>query len=483
MPERRDFDLLVIGAGAAGLSVTAVAAQLGARVALIERNRMGGDCLNFGCVPSKALLAAARHAAAIRAAPRFGVSAGEPQADFARALARVHRVIAEIAPNDSTERFTALGATVIRGEARFTGANTVAVNGTILTGRRIVVAAGARAAVPPIPGLDAVPFLTSETLWRNRIPPRHLILIGGGPIGLEMALAHRRLGAEVTVLEAAAMMLGRDDPELAEGALLALKEEGIALRDGVKIARIEGREGAVTVVLEAGDGREERIEGSHLLVAAGRRPNLDALDLDKAGVETTSLGVKVDRGLRSVSNRRVYAIGDIADIDGIGPRHFTHVGSYHAGVVIRSALFRLPAKVDYAALPRVTYIDPELAQVGLTEAEARAAGHRELAILRWPLAENDRAIAEGSTRGLVKVVATPKGRILGAGILAPHAGEMIGMWGLAITTGAKLSTVAGMIAPYPTLSEASKRAAGQAFVPKLFAPMTRRIVAWLRHFG
>lgn len=482
MPEQREFDLVVIGAGAAGLSVTAVAAQLGVPVALIERNHMGGDCLNFGCVPSKALLAAAHHAAAIQAAPRFGVTAGEPQVDFPRALDHVHHAIAEIAPNDSEERFTGLGATVIRGEARFTGADTVAVNGTTLKARRIVVAAGARAAVPPIPGLDTVPYFTNETLWQNRIRPRHLIVIGGGPIGLEMAFAHRRLGAEVTVLEVAAM-LGRDDPELAEGALLALRDEGIALRDGVKIVRIEGTEGAIAAVLDAGDGREERIAGSHLLVAAGRRPNLDTLDLDKAGIETTRLGVKVDRGLRSVSNRRVYAIGDIADIDGIGPRQFTHVGSYHAGIVIRSALFRLPAKVDYAALPRVTYIDPELAQVGLTEAEARAAGHRELAILRWPLAENDRAIAEGATRGLVKIVATPKGKILGAGILAAHAGEMISMWGLAIATGTKLSTVAGMIAPYPTLSEAGKRAAGQAFVSRLFSPMTKRIVAFLRRFG
>lgn len=482
MPETRAFDMIVIGAGAAGLSVAAVAAQLGVPVALIERGRMGGDCLNFGCVPSKALLAAAHHAAAIRAAPRFGVSAGEPQVDFTRVLDHVHHAIAEIAPNDSEERFTALGATVIRGEARFTGPDTVAVNGMTLKARRVVVAAGARAAVPPIPGLDTVPYLTNETLWQNRTRPRHLIVIGGGPIGLEMAFAHRRLGAEVTVLEAA-RMLGRDDPELAEGALLALKDEGIALREDVRIARIEGRSGAIAAVLDGGGGREERIEGSHLLIATGRRPNLDTLDLHRAGIETTTLGVKVDRGLRSISNRRVYAIGDIADVDGIGPRQFTHVGSYHAGIVIRSALFRLPAKVDYAALPRVTYIDPELAQVGLTEAEARGAGHRDLAILRWPLAENDRAIAEGSTRGLVKVVATAKGRILGAGILAPHAGEMIGMWGLAISTGAKLSTVAGMIAPYPTLSEAGKRAAGQAFVPRLFSPLTRRIVAFLARFG
>lgn len=478
----REFDLVVIGAGAAGLSVAAVAAQLGVPVALIERGEMGGDCLNSGCVPSKALLAAAHHAAAIRAAPRYGVAAGAPNVDFAAVMGHVRRAIAGIAPNDGEARFTALGATVIRGEARFAGRDTVTVNGETLKARRIVVAAGARATVPPIPGLDSVPYLTSETLWRNRTWPRHLIVIGGGPIGLEMAFAHARLGAEVTVLEAA-RLLGQDDPELAEGALMALTDAGVVLREGVRIARVEGMDGAVTAVLEAGEGGEERVTGSHLLVATGRTPNLDTLDPDKGGIETTALGVRVDRGLRSVTNRRVHAIGDIADIDGIGPRRFTHVGSHHAGVVIRSALFRLPAKVDYAALPRVTYLDPELAQVGLTEQEARAAGHGDLAILRWPLAENDRAVAEGTTRGLVKVVATRRGRVLGAGILAPHAGEMIGMWGLAITAGVRLAAVAGMIVPYPTLAEAGKRAAGQAFVPRLFAPMTRRIVGLLRRLG
>ncbi len=478
----REFDLVVIGAGAAGLSVTAAAAQLGVSVALIERGAMGGDCLNVGCVPSKALLAAADHAAAVRAAPRFGVSTPPPLIDFATVMRHVRHAIAEIAPNDSAERFSALGATVIRGEACFSGRDTVSVAGETLRARRIVVAAGARPAIPSIPGLEAVPHLTSETLWRNEVLPDHLLVIGGGPIGVEMAFAHARLGARVTLFESG-RVLGRDDPELVEGLLLALAGAGVTLREGVRIARIEGVSGRVVVVLDAGGGSEERIEGTHLLLATGRRPNIDALELDRAGVVASRNGIVVDRGLRSISNRRVYALGDIADVAGYGPRHFTHVGSYHAGIVIRSALFRLPAKVDYAALPRVTYTEPELAQVGLTEAEARSAGHRDLSILRWPMAENDRAVAEGATLGLVKIVATAKGRILGAGILAPNAGEMIGLWGLAIATGTKLSTIAGMIAPYPTLAEAGKRAAGLHFAPRLFSPATRRLVALLRRLG
>lgn len=476
----REFDLIVIGAGAAGLSVTAAAARLGARVALIERDRMGGDCLNTGCVPSKALLAAARHAAALRAAPRFGIAAGAAAVDFAAVRAHVGRTIGAIAPNDSAARYAALGAVVIAGEARFAGPDTVAVEGTLLRGRRIVIAAGSRPALPAIPGLDAVPHFTSETIWQCPTLPRHLIVIGGGPMGLELALAHRRLGAAVTVLEAG-RMLGREDPELAEGALLALAAEGIVLREGVRIARLEAGEGGIVAVLATAGG-EERLEGSHLLLATGRRPDLAALDCDRAGIATTPEGVRVDRGLRSVSNRRVYAIGDVADIAGLGPQRFTHAAAHHAEVVIRSALFRLPARIT-PALPRVTFLDPELAQVGPTEAEARAAGRRDLLVLRWPVAETDRAAAEGVTQGLVKVVADRRGRVLGAGILAPAAGEMIGLWALAIAAGVPLSRLAGLVLPYPTFAEASRRAAAQAVLPRLLSPAVKRIVALLGRFG
>ena len=474
MPE---FDLAVIGAGAAGLSVTAVAAQLGLRVALIERDRMGGDCLNTGCVPSKALLAAAHAAQSARAAGRFGIRLPEPGIDWDAVRAHVTGTIAAIAPMDSEARFRALGAEVLRGEARFLDPGTLGIDGRRLTARRIIVAAGSRAAIPPIPGLDAVPFLTNETLFSLATAPAHLLVLGGGPLGLEMAAAHAGLGCRVTLVEAG-RIAPREDPELADGLRRAITAPrtsggttgGLMVIEGMSVAAVEA---GPTLVLA--DGR--RIAGSHLLVAAGRRPNLEHLALEVGDVRAGPAGIVTDRGLRSVTNRRVFAIGDIADPIGLGPRAFTHVGSYHAAIVIRRALFRQPARLDYAALPRVIYTTPELAQVGLTEAEARAAGHR-VALLRAPLAENDRAVAEGDLTGLVKLVVAGR-RVLGAGILAPHAGEMIGQWTLAIARRVPPAALAGLITPYPTRAEAGKRALAGLFAPRLFASRTKSLVQLL----
>ena len=467
-----DFDLLVIGAGAAGLSVAAGAAQLGMKTALVERDRMGGDCLNNGCVPSKALLAAAHTADAMRGAGRFGLHAAPPEVDWDAVRAHVHGVIAAIAPNDAEARFAGLGVTVLRGEARFTSPASITVNGRALTAKRFVIAAGSRPAVPPIPGLAAVPYWTNTDLFALTERPTHLLILGGGPIGLEMADAFAGLGCRVTVIEASTIA-NRDDPELVEGLRLALTRRGITLLEGTPVAAAEPGP-----VLLLQDGR--RIEGSHLLVAAGRRPNTEALNLDAAGVVVSQRGIITDAGLRSPGNRRVYAVGDIADPVGIGPRAFTHVGLYHAGIVIRRALFRLPAKLDYAALPHVTYTNPELAQTGVTEAEATTAG-RAVQVLRWPLSENDRAVAERDETGLVKLVVSGN-RVIGAGILSPHAGEMIGEWTLAIARKIPLSALAGMIVPYPTRSEAGKRAAGSYFAAKLFSERTKslvRLLNWL----
>ncbi len=467
-----DFDIAVIGAGAAGLSVTAVAAQLGLRVALIERGRMGGDCLHTGCVPSKALLASAHAARAARRAGVLGIGLPAPEVDWAAVQAHVRGVIAAIAPMDSVARFTALGATVLQGHARFVAPEALEVAGVgRIAAKRIVVAAGGRAAIPDVPGLAEVGFHTHETIFAVAPKPEHLVILGGGPVGLEMAQAHAALGCRVTLVQRRSIA-PQEDPELVAGLRAALAADGVALLEGVEVARVEP--GPVLVL---GDGR--RIAGSHLLVAAGRVPNLDGLGLEAGGVRASARGIATDAGLRSVSNRRVFAAGDIADPVGIGPRHFTHVGSYHAGIVVRRAIFRLPARLDYGALPRVIYTDPELAQVGMTEAEARAAGHRALRILRWPLAENDRAQAERRPEGLARIVATPGGKVLGAGFLAPHAGEMLGAWTLAIAQGIKLSALAGMIVPYPTRAEAGKRAAGSFFVPRLFAAGTRRLAGWL----
>jgi pyruvate/2-oxoglutarate dehydrogenase complex dihydrolipoamide dehydrogenase (E3) component len=474
--ERIMADMCVIGAGSGGLSVAAGASQLGMKTVLIERGKMGGDCLNYGCVPSKALLAAAKRVKQARLDGAFGLSGAPPAVDFRAVMRHVHEVIAAIAPNDSVERFEGMGVRVIRAAARFAGPREVTAGDAVIGARRIVIATGSAPAVPPIPGLADVPFLTNETVFDNTVLPEHLIVIGGGPIGLEMAQAHRLLGARVTVLEAA-RVLAKDDPELVELLVQRLTADGVAIEAGAKIRRIERAGAGIAAVIEDGAG-ERRIEGSHLLVAAGRRANLAGLDLDKAGIKTDERGaLVVDRRLRT-SNRRVYAAGDAAG----GPQ-FTHVAGYHAGIIIRNALFRLPAKVDYRALPWVTYTEPELAQTGMTEAQAMAAHPGDVNVLRWPFHENDRAQAERETHGLVKVLARRNGRVLGASMIGAYAGELIQPWGVAISGGVKLSTIAGFIAPYPTLAEVNKRAAGSFFTPKLFSERTRRLVRLLARFG
>ncbi|HET6184546.1 MAG TPA: FAD-dependent oxidoreductase [Acetobacteraceae bacterium] len=463
------YDFAIVGAGAAGLSVAYAAARLGLRVGLIERGAMGGECLNTGCVPSKALLAAAHAAQAMEEAARLGIRAGAPSISWEGVRAHVRRAIDAAAPADSAERYRGLGADVIAGTARFVAPDTLEAAGRRIKARRIVLAVGARPAAPPIPGLDRVPYLTNETIFALKEPPEHLLIVGGGPIGLEMADAFAGLGAQVTIIEAA-RVAGKEDAELAAQLRDLLRAKGVAIEEGAAIAAAEPGPALVLA-----DGR--RFAGTHLLVATGKRPELEALDLAAGSVRATAQGIATDAGLRSLSNRRVYAVGDVADPEGVGPRAFTHVGTYHAGIIVRRAVFHLPARIDYRALPRVTYTDPELAQAGMTEAEARQAGHA-VRVLRWTIAETDRARAEGDPRGEVKLV-TARGRVLGAGILAPRAGEMIGIWTLAIARRLPLRALADMIVPYPTLSEAGRRAAGTAYLGALFAPRARWLAALL----
>ena len=465
-------DLCVIGAGAGGLAVAAGAVQLGASVVLIERGAMGGDCLNVGCVPSKSLIAAARLAHQARRGGEFGVGTVSPAVDFAAAGDSVARVIQRIAPNDSVERFEGLGVTVLRHEARFFRDDTVRAGDTDIAARRFVIATGSAPAVPPVPGLDTVPYFTNETIFANRTAPAHLLVIGGGAIGIELAQAHRRLGAAVTVIDAGPL-LPHDDPELVAMLTESLAAEGIALRPATAIAAVERDGDGIVVILADG----ERITGSHLLVAAGRQPNIAALDLAAAGIAATRHGITVDARLRT-TNPRVFAIGDVAG----GPQ-FTHVALYHAGIVIRNALFRLPARVDYRALPWVTYSDPELAQAGMSEATARDAHGGKIRVLRWPLAENDRAQTERDTAGMVKAITTAKGRILGAAILGAGAGDQIAVWALAIAQRLKIGAIANLVMPYPTRGEAGKRAAGSFYTPALFSPRTRRLVGLLARLG
>ncbi len=459
-------DICILGAGSGGLSVAAGAAQMGARVVLVEAGEMGGDCLNAGCIPSKALIAAARAAHARTKGSAMGLRPVTPEVDFAAVKDHVARVIETIAPIDSQARFEGLGVRVIRAWGRMTGPDTVEAGGEAIRARRIVIATGSRPLVPPVPGLAETPFLTNETIFALRERPAHLIVLGGGPIGMEMAQAHRRLGCAVTVVEAA-KALGREDPEAAAVVLGALRAEGIDILEGAAAERVQARPVGVAVTLAGG----QRIEGTHLLVAVGRRVVLDDMGLDRGGVTFDRKGVTVGAGLRSISNRRVYAIGDAA-----GGAQFTHLAGYHAGIVIRSALFGLPAKARTDHIPRATYTDPEIAHVGLTEIEAREKHGSRLEVLRMPFHDNDRAQATGRTDGFIKLMAV-KGRPVGATIVGDHAGELIAPWALALSAGLKLSAVAGAVLPYPTLAEANKRVAGDYFSPRLFAnPWVKRTV-------
>ncbi len=468
-------DICVIGGGSGGLSVAAAAAAFGVPVVLIEKGKMGGDCLNYGCVPSKAMLAAGKHAQAVRDAKKFGVMASPDfDVDFKAVANHVKSVIDTIAVNDSVERFTALGVTVISAKAQFRDAITVLAGDYEIRPRRFVIATGSSPFVPPIPGLDTVAHFTNENIFENTRRPDHLVVIGGGPIGLEMAQAHRRLGSEVTVLEAA-RAFGKDDPELAAVVLDRLGAEGIVIREGAKVTRVEksGRSG-VRVIFETANG-EEKVDGTHLLVAVGRKPNVD-LGLEAAGIEFDRRGIKVDDKLRT-TNKRAYAIGDVA-----GSLQFTHMAGYHAGLVIRSILFRMGAKPDVSIIPWATYTDPELAHVGMDEKTARDKV-KQINVLRWPFHENDRAQAERKTAGMVKIIADRKGRILGATIVGANAGELIGLWALAITKKMTLRDMTAYVPPYPTMTEAGKRAAVTFYAPLTRKPLIRSAISFLRRFG
>ena len=483
MAERIKTDICVIGGGSGGLSVAAGASQMGAQVVLVEGHKMGGDCLNYGCVPSKALLAAAERAYMGRSNTAFGVAAARPKVDFAGVMAHVRETIEAIEPVDSVERFSGLGVRVIEATGKFINRKTIKAGNVEITAKRFVIATGSVAAIPNIRGLKSVPYLTNETIFSLTHQPKHLMIIGGGPIGAEMAQAFARLGSSVTVLEAD-KLLGREDQEVSAHVKSQLIEDGVSLIEGARIASVSSNRknsGApinagtkITVTLKDG----EKLNGDALLVAAGRQANLASLNLGKAGVITdgkTAPAIIVDKRMRS-SNKKIFAIGDVNG----GPQ-FTHAAGYQAGLVIRNILFFLPAKANFDALPRVTYTSPELASVGLSEAQAREK-YAAVKVLRWPFEENDRARAERDMRGMVKIVTTRNGRILGASIVGKGAGDLLAPWTMALAQGLPISAMAGVIAPYPTRGEASKRAAGDYYTPTLFGPRTAKIVRLLASF-
>jgi len=465
LTQELNVDLCVIGAGSGGLSAAAGAAQLGRRVVLCEAGEMGGDCLNTGCVPSKALIAAAAHVAAIRNAAKFGVTA-TPHVDFNAVIDHVQSVMATIAVNDSQERFERLGCTVIRARAAFIGPRKIRAGDHVVAANHFVIATGSSPAIPAIPGLDQVPYLTNETIFANRTQPEHLIVIGGGAVGVELAQAFRRLGSKVTLIEAAASILGAEDLEAVAVVRKALAADGIDIRESASASSVRRNGAQIEVALATG-----RLAGSHLLVATGRRANVDGLDLAKAGVVTGPKGIEVDRRLRT-ANPRIYAVGDV-----VGGA-FTHVAGDHASTVIRNICFKLPARRRDALAPRVVYADPEIASIGLREDEAPAEAHA----VNWTYRDNDRALCERETEGFVKIVGDRSGRILGATVVGRDAGDAILPIAFAMANNMKIGALINVIPAYPTRSEAAKRAAGRWFSPALFSKRTRGLVRALAAF-
>ena len=466
-------DICVIGAGPGGLTVAAAAARFGRQVILIEQGKMGGDCLNYGCVPSKALIAAARQAHVFRASTSFGITAMEPEVSFPAVMDHVHSAISAIAPNDSEERFLQLGCRVIRAKARFISPEAVEAAGQTITARRFVIATGSSPSVPPIAGLSGVTYFTTDTIFDNRVRPGHLIILGAGPVGLELGQAFRRLGSAVTMLETEAPLAGADAVSR-KIVLDALGHEGVEIIADCRVEAFREETGYIHAsVGTAGVKRE--ISGTHLLLAAGRRPNVEDLGLEAAGIAFSASGIGVDLGLRT-SNRRVYAIGDVTGAQ------FTHAASHQAGLVIRSALFRLPIRYRASAMPRVVFTDPEFASVGLSEAEAARRGLTPH-VIELPFANNDRALIERRTDGCMRIVLDRKKRVLGAAIVGINAGELLFPWVHLTRSGERLRTMADAVVPYPTLSETGKSAGIASYAGLASNPWVRRIADMMAVFG
>jgi pyruvate/2-oxoglutarate dehydrogenase complex dihydrolipoamide dehydrogenase (E3) component len=467
-------DLCVIGAGPGGLTVAAGAAQLGRRVVLVERGKMGGDCLNYGCVPSKALIAAARLAHGLRTAADFGLASADPSVDLSKVTAHLRDVIAAIEPDDSQERFERLGCTVIRTTGRFRDETTVEAADYLIRARRFVIATGASPKIPPINGLASVPYFTSHTVFDIENLPQHLIVIGAGPQGLELAQAYRRLGSAVTVLEAMSP-LGGYDPELSGVILDTLRREGVEILSSCRITAVRQAPQGLSLSVESGANSRE-IDGTHLLIAAGRRPNVGDLQLPQAGIAFSEQGITVDARLKT-SNPKVYAIGDV-----IGGLQFTHVAAHQAGLVIRNALFRQPVRYRPRHMPWAIYTDPEFAGVGLSETEAAEQGLSPR-VLRWPLSRSDRARIERRPQGLIKIVLDRRSRVIGAHIVGINAGELIFSWGPMVAYRRRISVMAGAVAPYPTLSEDNRRAALTNYRALASNLWVRRLIDVVSSFG
>ena len=457
------FDIIIIGAGSAGLTVTSGAAQLGLKTLLIEQEKMGGDCLNWGCVPSKSLIHAAKVMHLKRTANRFGLKEADEKVNLKKVMDYVRYVIKQIEPNDSAERFRKLGAKVIMGKASFVDKHTIKVGNKTFRGKKIVIASGSRSFTPPIPGLKD--YQDHKTVFNMKTLPKKLLVMGGGPIGMEMAQAFHRLGSNVTVIQRSTI-LNKEDPDVSKYVKKLLEKEGLTILEKTTAEKVEkkGKQKLVTLNIK---GKKKTQTFDDIIVAIGRKPNVEGLNLEAAEIKYNKKGIPTDNKMRT-NVKHIYAIGDIT-----GPYLFTHTAGYQGGIAIANAVLHFPKKASYKVIPWVTYLDPEVAHVGATEEQLK---NTEYKVIKHPFNKVDRAICEDEKDGFVKLLVSNKGKILGVTIVGPHAGEIISEYILAMQAGVKLSTIAGTIHPYPTLAEANKMAAGKFYSEKLFNPKMRKIV-------
>lgn len=477
--DKYDYDLGIIGGGAAGLTAAAGAAQFGAKTILIEKSaKLGGDCLHYGCVPSKTLIRTAGVYALIKRTTEFGLPQVQlPPVDLEAVMNRVKIVIDKIHQHDSPERFCDLGAQVVFGKASFVDDHSVNLDGNTLSARSWIIATGSSPALPPVEGLAHTPYLTNETIFSQKKLPASLIVLGGGPIGLELAQALGRLGSQVTIVEFMDQILGPEDTDIADILQQQLKEEGITIYTATKAVKAKYDDSLfhLTITDAAGLGQNSTLTAEALLVAAGRKPNIDGLALDAAGVIFTPRGIPTDTRMKT-NVSHIYACGDV---NGLFP--FTHVAGYEAGIALTNAILRLPRKADYSKIGWCTYTDPEIASIGYNEKRAKKEG-LEYRVWEEQYAENDRAQAEGKTKGKIKLLVSPGGKLLGCQIIGAHAGELIHEWVIAVSGGVKLSTIAGSVHIYPTISEISKRVAGKIFAEKIFSERTKSILKFILSF-
>jgi len=466
---RHDFDIGVIGGGSGGLTVAAGAARFGAKTLLVEKeNALGGDCLHYGCVPSKTLIRTAHVRHLMSHAARYGLPAVDlPPVDFRDVTRRIRSVIAAIQRHDSEERFCALGARVAFGEARFVDEHTIRLKGQVHSAKHWVIATGSSAASAPIPGLDRTPVLTNREIFYLDRLPRSMIVLGAGPVGVEMGQAFRRLGTDIDIVDAAPQILTREDRDMAETVMQVMEAEGVRFRLGASILEVRDLGEEREVVIRTGE-KTERLRAEAVLVALGRKANLEGLGLEAIGVEFDGRGLRLDSRLRTTAHSHIYGAGDVT-----GAYPFTHAAGYEGGIVITNAIFRLPRKADYTYIPWCTYTDPELASIGMNEKTAREAGIK-YSLWTENFRDNDRSLAEGEQEGKIKLLLDEKEKPIGIQILGPSAGNLISEWVAALNGGVSLATLAASVHPYPTLGEINKRVAGNFMATKLFSDTVKR---------